>query len=250
MALGASDGPTRLELALPLVNDPVRSVRLEAARLLAPLPREVLSAKQQPVLELALAEYEQVQWSNIDRVEANLNLGWVRAARGDAQEAERAYRRALEIEPGFVPALVNLADLYRALGRDAEGEALLRQATRADPDNADVHHALGLLLARVERVDEAVVELELASTLRPETSRYAYVFAIALNSIGERERAMATLEAVHGKFPTESEPLIALASFARDAGDAETALYWATKLLELAPGDPDLQAFVAELRND
>jgi len=250
MALGASDGATRVALALPLLNDPVRTVRLEAARLLAPVPLELLAENQRSSLDLGLAEYEQIQWANIDRVESNLNLGWVRSARGDPEGAERAYRRALRTEPSFIPAMVNLADLYRALGRDAEGEGLLREAVRVAPENADVHHALGLLLARGERTAEALDELELAARLRPESPRYAFVFAIALHSTGERARAIEILEEIHTRTPAEREPLIALASFAREVGDTETALRWAMKVLELAPGDPDTQAFVAELQQN
>ncbi|WP_325052327.1 tetratricopeptide repeat protein [Sinorhizobium meliloti] len=48
-----------------------------------------------------------------------------------AAEAEAEYRGALIISPEFTPAVVNLADCYRALGRDWDGEQVLRAALAA-----------------------------------------------------------------------------------------------------------------------
>jgi hypothetical protein len=44
----------------------------------------------------------------------------------------------LQREPGFVPALLNLADLHRQFRRDAQAEPLLRKATELAPASAEV----------------------------------------------------------------------------------------------------------------
>jgi Tfp pilus assembly protein PilF len=247
-ALDGADLQTRVSVAFPLLEDPVRMVRLEAARILAPVPPQMLDPSQQADLELALAEYEQIQWVNIERVESNLNLGWVRAARGDLEGAEQAYRKALRVDPEFVPAMVNLSDLYRQMEREAEGQRLLERAVGLQPDNGDVRHALGLLLARRGQLGQAIEELRRAAELSPQMARYAFVYGVALNSSGQYERAMAVLEETHRRFPGERDPLIALSAFARDAGDRDTAIRWATVLLELWPGDPEAQGMLAELQ--
>jgi hypothetical protein len=51
-------------------------------------------------------------------------------------------RTALRLDPNFVPALVNLADLERTLAKDEEGADLLKQAMALEPDNADGRYAL------------------------------------------------------------------------------------------------------------
>jgi len=246
-ALDSSDLQTRIELAFPLLKDPVRTVRMEAERMLAPVPREMLDSAQTADLELGLSEYEQIQWVNIERVESNLNLGWIRASRGDLQGAEKAYHDALRLDPDFIPGLVNLADLYRQMDRDGEGLQLLQHAVEVDPLNGDVHHALGLLLARRRQLAPAIEELRRAAELRPDVARYAYVYAVGLHSAGRAEEAMAVLEETHRRHPANRDLLIALATFARDAGDRDAALRWATELLELAPGDPEAQALLADL---
>ena len=66
-------------------------------------------------------------------------------ARGLLAEAEAEYKAALRLGSSYVPAAINLADLYRQLGRDADGEAVLRAAIAAAPQDAGPHHALGLM---------------------------------------------------------------------------------------------------------
>jgi Flp pilus assembly protein TadD len=57
-------------------------------------------------------------------------------------------------------------------------------ATSIDPNNADIRHSLGLALVRQHNYADALPELRQASEFAPYNARYAYVYAIALNSIG------------------------------------------------------------------
>ena len=58
-------------------------------------------------------------------------------------------RRRCDLSPHYAPAAANLADLYRQLGRDADGEQVLRAALIVSPQDAGLHHALGLTLVRL-----------------------------------------------------------------------------------------------------
>ena len=49
-------------------------------------------------------------------------------------------KAAIGLDPRFIPAYVNLADLYRARGRDAEGERILRDGLKIAPNSAMLHH--------------------------------------------------------------------------------------------------------------
>ena len=143
--------------------------------------------------------------------------------------------------------MVNLADLDRARGRDQQGGDLLRKAMAVEPANATVRHSLGLLLVRQRKYDEALEQLRRASELAPDNTRYAYVYAVALNSTGAQVEAMALLERAQQQRPTDREVLLALVSMARDANDVATALRHARELLTLAPADAQLRAMIAEL---
>jgi tetratricopeptide (TPR) repeat protein len=229
-ALEGLQSSLMVQLLFPLLDDPVRSVRIEAARVLAHVPVGQLQGEQLSIYNKAASEYVESQTASAERPEAQLNLGNYYAARGDTDKAETAYIKAVELEDIFVPAYVNLADLYRAQQKEADAYAILMKARQAAADNADVHHALGLLLVRQQKTEEAVIELEVAARLAPENSRYLYVYAVALNSTGKLDEAIKQLQIAHDRFPDNVGILQALIAFNRDAGNTFAAERYMKKL--------------------
>ena len=144
--------------------------------------------------------------------------------------------------------LNNLADLYRQLGRDADAESVLRKAIEASPEDAGLHHALGLTLVRLRRQDEALVELARAAELEPDRARYAYVYAVALDSSGHRPDAIQALKENLARHPNDTDTLSALIGFNRDQGDAAVALDYAEQLARLEPSNVELKALIETLR--
>ncbi len=239
----------RLELARPLLGDPIRSVRIETVRMLASVPAEKLTDEQKKALDDAAAEYVAAELVNAERPGAHLNLGVFYSERRQLQEAEAAYRTALRLDPAFYPALVNLADLRRLQKRDAEGEALLHEAVKVAPDNASVHQSLGLLLVRLKRHDEAVASFKRAAELAPDSARYTYVYAVSLHSVGKPEAAIKELQQAHDRHPNHLEILVALITIHRAQGDRKTAILYAEKLAALNPEDQAVQQLLSQLRS-
>src|SRR5262249_1571243 len=147
----------------------------------------------------------------------------------------------------FVPAYVNLGDHYRALEQEARGEQALRQGLARVPQAPALHHALGLLLARRRQTTDAVAELGRAAELAPDSARYAYVYAVALNSTGARDRALAVLGPAHERHPGDPDILIALATINRDRGARDVARVYVRKLLQAAPDLPEARQLATEL---
>lgn len=225
----------RVRWAFPMLEDPVRAVRIEAARMLAPIPTGDLSKDQRSLLENAQQEFVVAQQAMAERPEAQSNLGNLYAARGEMEEAVSAYKTATELNPAYVPAYVNLADLYRAQGKEAEVAKVLRRAIEVNPESADLHHALGLSLVRQKRTDEGVEELHLASTLNPDDARYIYIYAVALNSTGNPEQAIMVLLGAHNHHPNNRDILSALVALYRDMGNQAAARTYAEKLQAITP---------------
>ena len=237
----------RLAVAKPLLRDPLLGVRLEAARVLAGVPAGLWSPGERAALADALAEYRAAQMANAERPEAHLNLGVLHAVFGEIDQARTEYQTALRLAPWFVPAWVDLADLERQAGREAEAEAVLWRALETAPDEPALHHALGLALVRQKRLAEALDALGRAAAGAPERARYAYVFGVALHTAGQTRRALEVLAEAQRRHPGDRELLAALATLSRDAGDAEAARRYARELVALAPGDPGAQHLLAEL---
>jgi Flp pilus assembly protein TadD len=142
------------------------------------------------------------------------------------------------MDPGFVPAYVNLADLRRSQGRDADAEAILREGLDHAPKNAALQHARGLALVRLKRTAEALDALARAAQLAPDDARYAYVYAVALNSTGNTRAALAEVDRALALHPADRNLLSAGAAFARDAGDSTRMATYTKRLAALgaAPG--------------
>ena len=254
--LGAVEGAVALDpaarhrLAVALLSDPVRGVRIEAARLLSEVPLEFFTTEQRRALDAALEEYRKAQRRNADWPESHMNLALVHLARGELPEARRAYENALRLDPSFTRAYVNLADLHRMEGRDAEGEALLRRGLSRSPEAAELHHALGLTLVRLHRNDEALESLRRAAGLHPGEARYAYVYGVALEGSGEVDAAIRVLDRALESHPYDREILHALAAFEEKRGRVASAVEYARRLVEASPGDPAAREILARLKSE
>jgi predicted CXXCH cytochrome family protein len=233
----------------PLLADPVRGVRIRAASLLAAVPTASQPASDRERFERAATEFIEAQRANADRPEARTTLGNFFAQRGQTAAAEAEYKAALQRDPSFSAGSINLADLYRQLGREGDGEAVLRAAVATSPREAAAHHALGLTLTRLKQRAAALAELQQAAELNPENARYVYVYAVALNSGGQGDKAISTLKDGLSRHPADRDILSGLIAFTRASGDLSSAVVYAERLAAITPDDRNLAALIAQLRS-
>ena len=239
--------PARRAALEPLLADPVRAVRVEAARVLA----EAWSGDGAPVpgdpLAAAAAEYLDAQAAAADMAPARLGLGVVRERQGAQDRAEAEYRAALALDPRFTPARFNLANLLNAQGRNSEAETVLRRGIDHDPDEPELHYSLGLLLAEEDRLEEAVESLARAAV--PATrARVHYNYGLALQLTGRLDEAEASLREARRRDDRDPDIALALARLLMDRqrwGEAEEL---ATALVRLVPGAPGPQRLLNEIR--
>jgi predicted CXXCH cytochrome family protein len=246
-ALAVTPSAAMVQAMAPILSDPVRAVRIEAARALAGADQQMMTPEQRNAFAAAYAELFAAEMIDAERPEAHLNLGLLETKLRRGAEAEAQYQTALRLDPNFVPALVNLADLDRMRGLNEQGADLLRKAMAIEPSNADIKHSLGLALVRQKNYSEALPLLREASELAPGNARYAYVYAIAINSTGAHGQALNLLETAHKRHPSDRDVLLALVSISRDAGDLAGALAHARELAALFPADAQIGMLVLDL---
>jgi Flp pilus assembly protein TadD len=238
----------RWSIASPSLSDPVRSVRIRTVSILADVPSARLSESDRGRFDRAAEEFIAAQTFNADRPEARATLGAFFARRGRNSEAEAEYQAALRLSPQFTGAAINLADLYRQTGREDASERVLRTAIITVPGDGGLHHALGLSLVRLKRLDEALVELRSAAELAPHNARYAYIYGVAMHSAGRRQEAIAYLKDSLIEHSENRDIIMAIVSFSREAGDTATALQYAEQAIKLAPDDPATKTLLDQLR--
>lgn len=225
----------RWPLAGSLLDDPVYAVRIEAARVLAVLDRQSLAPQQQASLDRGVVEYVAAQQTNAEQPHSHVNLGLLYTRLRKYDQAESAYRQALQLDSTYIPAYINLADLYRSQGKEQEALDILLQAQQVDEKSAAVAHALGLHDVRAGKLDRALQLLKRATRLAPQDVRYAYVYAVALHDSNRSKQALAELERAHRLQANDIDVLIALVSYSASAGDVQAARRYAQTLAEIEP---------------
>jgi predicted CXXCH cytochrome family protein len=204
-----------------LISDPSKAVRMAVARQLSGFPADQLPPEYAAELKTLWQEYLESLQLNADMPEEQMNLGLFYNDTGDPIAAERAYRQALRLAPAYVPALLNLADLYRARGMDPQAEPLLLKALDLMPDQASVQHSMGLLRVRQGNLGAALPYLQKAAVEDPQNSRYRYVYAVALWETGSRAQAVTELESALAGNPGSRDLVSALASYYQQMGEEE-----------------------------
>lgn len=234
-----------------LLQDPVRAVRMEAARVLATTPAAVLSARERAALATALEEYKTAQLAADDQPEGQANLGVLYAAMNQPEAAERAYRAAIARDADFVPAYSNLAGLYHRLGRKAEAEQTFRAGLGKAADAATqgmLHYSLGLLLAEQARLKEAAESLGQAAALLPDEPRVRYNQGLLLQKLGQFPEAETALRRAVELSPQDPDPLYALVAYYLNRHRPAEALPYAERLQRDYPQVPEFRKLLDSLR--
>jgi len=162
---------------VPLLSDPVRLVRLEAARVLAAAHR-ALSSEQRSLLHRVLEEYRQAELVNRDQPLAHNNLGNIAAELGDDADAVARYTTAIAMDKDLVPPRFHLGLLYTRMDQNEKAAEQFRELLAIDPQMAAAHHRLGLVLARMKDFPAAERSLLKAHELDPNHFDYLYVLGV------------------------------------------------------------------------
>jgi tetratricopeptide (TPR) repeat protein len=247
-AAANGDADPWVEPLTRLLRDPLRLVRIEAAHALAGPTESRLSETDRAAFAAALEEYVAVQRYNADRGEAHMNLALLDIRRGNRQAAADHLARSISTDPTFVPAYVQLADLFGMRREESRADETLRRAVTRNPESGLAHHALGLSLIRQRKLTTALGELSRAVELEGQSARFGYVYAVALEQMGRRSEALSTLDAVLQSHPYDVDSLSAGVAWAIKRGDVQTALGHLETLHSLRPDDRAIEQQIERLQ--
>ncbi len=250
-AIGALEQlpPTqRFPAVVTLLNDPLSIVRGEAARVLADVPAERFNDKQADAFRKALTDYRGTQQYLADTPSAQLNLGVLNNKLGDASTAQQNYERALSLDPFFLPARFNLANLYNTIGENEKGVAVLQQGIDRFPDNGELYYSLGLLLAEMKQMNASTQALGKAADLLNDRARVRYNYALALQGLERNFEAAAELRKAYKIDNRAPDIVYALAVFHAQQAQWQDALPYAQQLVNLVPNAPGPRQMLNEIQ--
>lgn len=195
----------RIAALLPLLDDPVRAVRIAAARSLADLPDTTLMPTARARREAVLREYRAAQQIMTDLPAAHLNLAGLHGAQGQVAAAENELRAALRLDPRLPVARVELARLQAAKGDLAAAERSLTEGLAQGADAPELLYSLALLRAERGDVENAIATLRAARARGANQPRLRLNLAMLLRRSGQDEAAVAEIESALAHNPEDVE---------------------------------------------
>lgn len=223
---------------LPLLDDPVRAVRMECAMSLSTIPIDRFNATEKDTFDRALAEYKAVMTYSADFTFSGLNLGNLYYYLGKQEESERQYRRAIRIAMEFNPAKLNLAVLLSGQGKNKEAEKLLQQVVASEPESWEAHYKLGLLLVEQKNISDAVTHLEKAAKGFGTRPRIYYNLGLLYQRLENNGQAEAALLKAVALAPGNADYLYGATYFYFSTGRYRKAKQLAEKLSAQHPANP------------
>jgi tetratricopeptide (TPR) repeat protein len=227
-----------------------------------------------------LSEYGDAPEARAPSSRAQTLLGEITLAGNDAVEAEKSFRRALELNPQAARARAGLAEILLGGGKYAEAGAEARAAIEAGDDRASTYGILGEALTLSGKYDEALGSLNEALKREPKNAialrRRAEIhiargdlkaaiedlrasaeiepdiptrlrLAGALAEAKRYDEAVPLYQRILQDEPSNNEARTALAAVMIESGKGAEAIAQLESLIKAEPNRADLRAQLAEL---
>ncbi len=185
-------------------------------------------------LKGAVALYEKALLALPEFPEAEHQRGIAYLALKNIDAAEIAFRRAVELRPGWILAMNSLASLCISLGKSEEAARLLHNVIETDPYNPPALTALTELRLRSNAPTAVLRDLlskisVLTSKANPTLSLWTARSALEI-ALGQREAAKASLTKALAFDSANTQALLLLGDLSLAEGDTEKAREIAAKL--------------------
>jgi predicted CXXCH cytochrome family protein len=227
--------PTELATLRPMLKDPARLVRLDAAwPLSAELPADSELRRE---LDTYLA-------ASADQPAGRMRIGQDLFNRGRTADAEASLRKAVEWDP-YSPGLHDtLGMMLNELGRPAEAAASLWRSAQLSPNDAQSAFNAALAFAGARQLRDA--ELALRETVRRDArfDRAWYNLGLLLAQSNRAPEAITALETAEKVAPAVADYPYARATILWQRGDRAAATAAARRTLEIDPNHAQARALL------
>ncbi len=234
---------------LPLLNDPLKAVRIETAASLAEIEVKQLKPIYKLAFQSALADYKAAQTSQTDWPEGYFNLGRLYEKTNEITLAVQSYKTALKLDKNFIPAYHHLANLHYRNRDYSKSEQVFRSAIKNLPKQGAFYYSLSLLLVELKRSQEALSLLETAVELMPKSVSVHYNYGLLLQQSKQMQKAEYALRQAQQLAPNNTKILKALVIFYIQQKQSQPANSYLQQWLKVAPADKRAYRLLKVLTN-
>jgi tetratricopeptide (TPR) repeat protein len=122
--------------------------------------KRALSIRRELATEIS--RLQQSLKDNPDNAELHFQLGNLYYRNGDQRQAIQQYKKALQLNPKFVPAINNLALVTAANKEYYKALTIFLDVLNYYPDDAETHYNIACMYSRLKRGDESIEWLKKA----------------------------------------------------------------------------------------
>ncbi len=220
------------------LNDPVRSVRVDAAWAL----RHELDTNSTAGTDL-IAYLRH----NLDQPGGAMQMGVFQMDRSNLAAALVYFERAVKWDGFSAPLRHALAVAYSTDGRGHEAVEQLQAAVRSAPEDAEYRYLLGLAFSETSNLRGARDALAEAVRLDPSFARAWYNLGLAQTALNQPEPAIESLLRAESLDATSPMFPYARATVLARLGRVDEARHAAQRALELRPGFSEAQQLLQAL---
>jgi tetratricopeptide (TPR) repeat protein len=245
----AADSATLFSKLAPMLNDPIKSVRMEAANRLMTYRKTAFNEIQYKAFQKALGEYLKSQEYVADFPTGRYNLGNFYSKLKDKVKAEENYREAIVIDNLFIPAKVNLGLIFYQQGKLEQAAILFNDLVINHPEVMEGYYYLALLYGEQNKNTEAIQLLETATTKSGTNSRIFYNLGLLYQMTNQNEKCESTLTKGLAIDPGNFDILYALFAFEMKQNNRVKAAPYIELLKTLYPNEKQVQDWYMNFRS-
>jgi protein O-GlcNAc transferase len=183
----------------------------------------------------AEAAYRRALDRKPDYAEARYNLGSALFSQGRLEEAAESFRHALAARPNHAETYLNLSNVLQAQGKLDDAAAACQRAISLKPHLAAAHNNLGNILVAGNQFEAALAAYSRALQLEPGLAPAHHNLGLALLNAGRPEEAVASCRQALSCKPEYVPAHLTLGHALTQTGNAQEAVQSYRRAIALDP---------------
>jgi tetratricopeptide (TPR) repeat protein len=228
----------------PLLLDSVRLVRISAARYFNMKNNSLI---ENDIYKTTQEEYLNTLKVNVDFASGQHQIALYNQAKGNTEDAVKAYQKAIEIDNYYNSSRMNLALLEYNRGNIQTAEELYLKITKQEPDYSYPYFMLGLLYNENGNSEKSLEYLSLACDKQPVISSAFYNYGLKLQEKALYRKSILVVNKALKTFPFDEGLLYVKLLGEMKTNQNKEAYSTCAKLLKISPNNTNYKMILTSL---
>lgn len=153
-----------------------------------------LQTEKEAKYKEALNHYQETLKLDPNHYQASYRMGVLYERLDQPVQADAAFRKAIELNPGFSSSFVSLGNMYIDYGHANVGQAVLETGVKVNDKDAEMWNGLGRAQRALNKPQEAVESFKTAKAIDPDMPDVLFGLGMAYADLRQRKEAIEALQ--------------------------------------------------------